>query len=174
MKFGNLMRHSQLTKITTFFSFIALVGTSCVSVSLGPKPGEQSKGVQFASPPPPYEPLEQSRADGAWQNTKNGNSISFFSTCNDPAEPPLEFLSKELFSELGEMKMLRQRLITFNGREALEQEVEGKVDGVLTRIHAVLFKKNGCTYTLSFIGVPNAYENDRAVYAGFLQRFHAP
>ncbi len=171
MKFGSLMRH---TYLTAFIGFIIIFGTSCVSVSIGPKAGEQSKGVQFTAPPAPYESLKHPRSDGAWQNTKNGNSISYFSSCNDPAEPPLESLSRDLFSELGEIKMLHQRLTTFNNREAINQEVEGKVDGVLTRIHAVLFRKNSCTYTLSFIGVPGAYESDRAVFEGFLRGFQAP
>jgi len=174
MKFGNLMRLSQLAKITALIGLVGPFGASCVSVSIAPKAGEQSTDVQFTPPSSPYESVDQPRADGAWQNSKNGNSISFFSSCNDPAEPTLEALSHELFSELGERKILRQRLINFNSREALMQEVEGKVDGVLTRIHAVLFRKNSCTYTLSFIGVPGAYESDRAVFEGFLNGFHAP
>ena len=61
-----------------------------------------------------------------------------------------------------------------NGREALETEVEGKLDGVMTRIRALVFKKNGCTYTISHIGVPRTFEEDRGRFTEFLGNFQAP
>jgi hypothetical protein len=64
--------------------------------------------------------------------------------------------------------------MTFNGREALSNEVEGLVDGVRTRIHAVVFKKNNCLYTLSYIGVAPAYPKDHPHFDEFLRSFKAP
>jgi hypothetical protein len=153
---------------------VAMSVTSCISVNIGPKPGERSKGVEYSAPDKPYEKLKDTRADGAWQNAASGNSISYFSTCNDPADPPLDSVARDLFSELRESNVIRQSTTSFNSREALDMEVEGKVDGVPTRIRAVIFKKNGCTYTLSQIGVPRAFESDRPKFQSFIGSFQAP
>ena len=150
------------------------IGTACVSVNIAPKSGERSKGVDFRSPGSPFATLKDTRADGAWQNRENGNSISYFSTCHDPADPSLETVSRELFAELRDLKVLRQEQPSFNGREALDIEVEGKVEGVPTRIHALIFKKNDCTYTLSHIGLPRGFESDRKRFEDFLGSFQAP
>src|SRR5690348_17044575 len=74
---------------------ITMATSACVSVNLGPKGAERSRNVEFQAPGSPYTALKDTRADGAWQNTKNGNSISYFSTCNDPADPPLETVARE-------------------------------------------------------------------------------
>lgn len=167
-----------MTKLTNICRSLLICLTfavsACVSVNIGPKSGERSKGVSFNVPGAPYQNLKESQADGAWQNRRNGNSISYFSTCNDPADPPLEFAARELFNELKDMSVVRNGQATFNGREALDQEVEGKVDGIITRVRALVFKKNGCLYTLSYIGVPRAFEADRNVFNEFLRGFQAP
>jgi len=147
---------------------------ACISVNLGQKPGERSKNVEFTPPSPPYTPLKNTPADGAWENKKSGNSISYFSTCNDPSDPSLESVARDLFSGLSDMDTVSQSQPTFNGRGALQTEVEGKVDGVPTRIEALLFKKNGCTYTLSHVGLPKSFASDKKVFAEFLKGFQAP
>lgn len=147
---------------------------SCVSVNLGPKGPDKSKNVDFKPPHSPYETLKEAPADGAWINKKNGNSISYLSTCNDPADPPLESVSRELMAELRDNKQIRLESLTFNGREALDQENEGKVDGILTRVRSLIFKKNGCLYTLNYIGRSKTFETDRRVFEDFLKGFQAP
>lgn len=143
-------------------------------MNLGPKGAEHSKGVEYNAPSAPYQKLKDAKADGAWQNSQNGNSISYFSMCNDPADPSIESVARELLSDLRDAKVLRQMSLTYNAREALETEIEGKVDGVLTRIRTLIFKKNGCTYTLSQIGIPRAFEDDRSRFNEFLKGFRAP
>lgn len=174
------MNQSESLKISTplwigvLTAITMVVFCACVSVNLGPKPGERSKGVDYRAPASPYEFLKDTRADGAWQNKSNGNSISYFSTCNDPADPALETVSRELFNELKDIRTIKQESSNFNSRESLEMEVEGKVDGVPTRIRALMFKKNGCTYTLSHIGLPKGFDADRRMFDDFLRSFQAP
>ena len=146
---------------------------ACVSVNIGPKGAEKSKGVEVDAPEKPFEAMD-SNADGAWQNRTNGNSISYLSTCNDPADPALENVTRELFSGITELRTIQSKETTFNGREALDSEVIGRVDGVLTRVRAVVFKKNTCLYTISYIGVPKAFEEDRPRFDAFLRNFRAP
>ncbi len=165
---------SAVVKMIASLVTVTLVTAACVSVNIGPKGAERSQGVEFNAPGSPYESLKETPADGAWQNRANGNSISYFSTCNDPADPSLETVARELFAGLAEMKEVATHRGTFNGRESLEMEVEGRVEGVLTRIRSLMFKKNGCLYTLSHIGIPKSFEQDRSRFNEFMRSFQAP
>lgn len=148
--------------------------SACVSVNIGPKPGQRSTEVVLKSPAEPFEQMKKSAADGAWQNKNNGNTISYYSTCKDPTDPTVDSVMRELFIEVKDLKTITTGNRIFNGREALETEVEGKLDGVMTRIRALVFKKNGCTYTISHIGVPRTFEEDRGRFTEFLGNFQAP
>ena len=154
------------------FSAASLM-SACVSVNIGPKAGLKSSEVKFSAPPAPFDAIGNVPADGAWQNKKNGNTISFYSVCNDPADPPIDVVMRDLFAELEGLKTVHTENRTFDSREALDTEVEGRLDGVPTRIHAVVYKKNSCTYTLSYIGVPKSFEEDRPRFANFLGNFRA-
>lgn len=149
------------------------LGAGCVSVNIGQKAGERSEGVDVAPPPSPFEAIK-TRADGAWQNKANGNSISYFSTCNDPADPPLDSVARELFADMKNLRIIRQFQTTFGSREALDSEVEGSVEGVPTRIRSMIFKKNGCMYTISYVGITKAFDEDRQRFDTFLRSFRAP
>jgi len=166
----NLLRHR--IALTQLAMLVAL--SACVSLNIAPQKGERSRGVHFMPPPRPYLVLKSTTADAAWQNKENGNSISFFSNCNEPSPQSLEAVSRELFLDLRDLKVLRRELRLFNAREALDIEVEGRVEGVPTRVRAVIFQKNGCTYTLSHVGLPTVFETDREFFDGFLRSFQAP
>jgi hypothetical protein len=166
-------RNGQKLKLfVTAAAFIALLG--CVSVNLGPKASGHSKGVEYQSPSSPYSSMKNTSADEAWLNKANGDSISFFSTCNDPADPTLEAIAHDLFAGLTDLTVVQQNQPTFNGREALKIEVQGRVDGVPTQIAALLFKKNGCSYTLSHVGQPKTFAQDQKTFEDFLRSFVAP
>ena len=160
-------------RMTAALTAFLLTG-ACVSVNLGQGKAERSKGVQYTAPGGDFKPLSDTRADGAWQSKSTGNSVSYHSICNDPADPTLEIVSRELFSEMTDLKTIRSATTTFNGREALDMEIEGKVEGVPTRIHSMVFKRNDCIYTLTYIGLPKNYDGERANFANFLRSFQAP
>ena len=155
---------------------LALISTlsGCVSVSVGGPKSERSKGVKVSTPSEPFKSIDGARADGAWENPHTGNSISYLSVCNDPSDPSLESASQELFSDLKKLVVIKQIPTTFGGREALDSEVEGKVEGIATRVRAVVFKKNGCLYTLSLVGVASKFDEDRSRFTAFLEGFEAP
>jgi hypothetical protein len=171
MKLLTTYRYSLV--LTLAFAVIAIFG-ACVSVNLGPKPGQRSTEVALKPPSVPYEELRKTAADGAWQNKSNGNTISYYSSCKDATDPAIDVVMRELFMEVRDLKTITTSNRIFNGREAQETEVEGKLDGVMTRIHALVFKKNGCTYTLSHIGLPRSFEQDRSRFNDFVGSFQAP
>ncbi|MES2963531.1 MAG: hypothetical protein V4760_06545 [Bdellovibrionota bacterium] len=163
-----------LLKQSLALASLSLVFAGCVSVNIGGSKAERSKGVRVSAPSAPFTEIEGSRADGAWKNSSNGNSISYLSTCNDPADPSLETATNELFSDLKAMIVKKQATTTFSGREALDTEVDGKMEGIATRVRSVVFKKNGCLYTLSLVGVAAKFDEDRSKFDQFLTAFEAP
>lgn len=174
------LRHRKPSQIRSFITAVittaavSMTSVACVSINIPPQSTERSSGVVFQPPPSPYSAMKSSRADGAWQNEINGNSISFLSTCNDPADPDLDSVSNEIFAELRNPKIIHSKRIEFNAREALDTEVEGAVDGILTKIHAIIFKKNGCIYTISQVGLASNLAQDRGSFETFLKNFKAP
>jgi hypothetical protein len=152
----------------------ALLLSACISVNIGPKGPEKSKNVNLTPPPAPYQAVKGVKADGAWQNPHNGNSISYLSTCNEQSDPTLEIATDEMISAFGETKQLSQKKLEFDGRDALDTEAEARVEGVSTKIRALVFKKNGCLYTLSLIGVSKNFAKGVEPFENFVKGFQAP
>jgi hypothetical protein len=154
---------------------LVILSSGCVSVNLGGGKGpERSKDVRFEAPGGPFQKLQKTQADAAWQNPANGNSISYLSTCNESSDPGLETATEEMISVLGETKTLTQKSYMFDGRAALDTEAEAKVEGVPTKIRTLVFKKNGCLYTLSLLGVSKTFSDDQKYFDHFVKGFTAP
>lgn len=154
--------------------FIGAFAIGCVSVSISPKGPDRSREAKYKSPAAPFEEIGTTPADHAWQNAGNGNTISYLSSCNDPAEPSLESAAAEMVADLRDLKTLRSEFIRFNGREALDQEVEGRIEGVTTRVHTLIFRKNACLYTLSYVGVAKAFPVNTGDFQNFVKGFEVP
>jgi hypothetical protein len=143
--------------VAVFFS-----ATACVSVNLGSGKVEKSSGVSFAVPHVSFKPLDNNRADHAWNNSATGSTIAFQSNCGDTSDAPLESIATDLFTDFEQSKDLRNERISFDGREALDREIEGKVDGVSTRVRAIIYKKNRCSYVLTFVALTKSLVADTA------------
>ena len=166
--------HFSKAQLLIALAACGLAAPACVSVNIGPKGNQKANDVEFKEPSAPYDELDKTAADSAWQNKNNGNTISYYSSCKDPADAPIDAVMRDLFSELRELRTIQTGNVIYNGREGQDTEVEGRLDGVPTRIRAVVFKKNDCTYTISYIGVPKSFEEDRARFNEFLGNFRAP
>jgi hypothetical protein len=165
---------SRLYRVALSLIFIAL-SSACVSVNLGAGKGpERSQHVIFSAPGGPFQLLKSTQADAAWQNFSNGNSISYLSTCNESSDPSLETATDEMISVLGNTKTLSQKSYMFDSRAALDTEAEAKVEGVPTKMRTLVYKKNGCLYTLSFLGVTKTFDQDQKYFDTFVKGFSAP
>lgn len=153
-----------------------LSGTACVSVNIGPGKTEKASDVSFAAPGGGFKALENARADAAWNNPKTGSTIAFQSTCGDAADLPLESIAQDLFAGFENRKALREERIPFDAREALDQEIEGKVDGVSTKVRAVIYKKNKCNYVLTLVSLAKqaTANGDAEQFKNFMASFKAP
>lgn len=149
-------------------------GPACVSVNIGQDQASRSSGVTFDGPEAGFEKIDNSRADQAWKNKTTGSTIAYQSSCGETADVPLESIAEEIFFGFEEKIVIRDQRKPFDGREALDAEREGKIDGVATRIRAIAYKKNTCTYVLTFIGLPKHFAADSTQFVRFVDSFKAP
>jgi len=180
----NLIPSSMLCAI----AIAVLAGPACVSVNIGPGKVEKSDGVKFQAPASGFRPInkpeEKSGADSAWTNSATGSTIAYQSNCGDAAETSLDSVAEDLFVGFEQAKTLKKERVPFDGREALDIEMEGKVDGVQTRVRALVYRKNDCAYVLTFVALPKslvadtsnklAASGDVAEFSKFISTFKAP
>ncbi len=156
--------------LATFFSFFI---SACVSVSLTAKMSK-SEDVKFIPPGGRFERIKSQGADEAWQDKKFGNSISFLSSCNDPADPSLENIERDMLGSFDSVKILNTSLAFFDGREGRRTQAQGTIDGIQTTMEMLTFKKNNCTYSISYVSVSKNFELDLPAFHTFLKGFKAP
>ena len=158
------------TRLLQLF-LIAVFSSGCVSVSLGPKPAERSKAFRFQSPGGDFKEVKIEDMDRTWRSTSTGNTISIKTSCDEAGDPSLTYLRGLLFEGIDQLKITLNELTTYNGREALHSIAQGRIDGIETGIELMIFKKNNCSYTLSYIGVKDRFEKDRSTFQNFLNGF---
>ena len=164
-------------RLVTQFVFLIAWGavlSSCVSVSLENKTVKRSADAQAQSPAAPFEKINAEQVDGAWKNSKTGNIISFLSDCTKNTDPSLESLHYETLQGLQDEKILSENRITYLERDALRSSITGKVDGIVSSLDLLIFKKNGCSYVLSFISTPKTRNEDLPYFEKFLNGFRVP
>jgi len=154
---------------------IASIGlNSCVSVGISGGKISRAKAVQARPPGFPFQDAEGDTLDHIWKNPRNGNSISYLSECTDTADPDLETVQQGILRSVQKLQVVSSETIEFNDREALHTHARGKVDGVSTDMELLIFKKNGCIYTLNYVGVSRHFESNQKNFAEFLKTFKAP
>ena len=154
-------------------SLLPPIFSGCLSVSLTPKISK-ADDVQFTQPNGRFEKIKSQGADEAWQDKKFGHSISFLSACNDPADPSLESIEKDMLTSFDSAKLLNTSLAFFDGRESRKSQAQGSIDGIQTTLEILTFKKNNCTYSISYVAVSKNFELDLPIFHKFLESFKAP
>lgn len=165
------LRQTSLHKLLALFWALAI--SACVSVDLGTRhvPDEE---FQFAPPQTPFVAIDQDNLRQAWQNPKNGNSISIFSNCNEKADPTLNLIQKDILSILENQKNEERVTRTFNQREALVTTTSGKLDGFPIKMKVLSFKKSHCSYSLNYTATPSSFSEDIQEFEKFILGFKVP
>lgn len=148
--------------------------SGCVSVNLGNKADAHKATPKYRSPSRPFESFQAEKSDSAWHNPGNGNSISYFSNCNDNSDPDLEVIRTEMLQGIQELQITQSDNLNYNGRQALRSLARGKVDGVAAKMDILVFKKNGCVYGLSYVGVDASFDSNHDAFNDFVKGFEAP
>jgi hypothetical protein len=161
-----------------FFILILLIFSSaaCVSVKIGAanKGAKRAEGVQYQEPSKPFSKNENTDVDASWQNSKNGNVISFLSDCKDPSDPPLDNIVAGVVAGVSDLKIESREVVEVQGREGRRVLASGSVDGVPSAIDLLVFKRNYCIFILTYAGVKSSFAENREEFTKFLQGFKSP
>ncbi len=91
----------------------------------------------------------------------------------DADDVPLAALTEHLFLRFTERTVDDEKLLPFDGREALRTVMTAKLDGVPRKFEAVVMKKDGCVYDLILITAPDDFTAAQAAFEPFVTGFHA-
>lgn len=161
--------------IGIFFVFGSVALSGCVNVKIGPDSElKRAEGVQLEAPSEPFAPQSRTDVDVAWKNSKNGNVISYLSDCKDSSDPTLEAITQGILAGLNHVKIESSTNVTVQARAGLRTLASGTVDGVASSTDLLVFKRNGCIYVLSLVGVSSVFEQDHQRFNQFINGFRAP
>ncbi|WP_246845153.1 hypothetical protein [Bdellovibrio sp. NC01] len=146
----------------------------CVSVQLPGGKITPAKDVSFEEPSAPFKKIKAINADKTWQSEKTGNTISFLSECGGTADPSLQSIETESLSAMNNLRIVSTENLQYNGREARQTISTGEVDGVSVQLALLIFKKNGCNYTLSYGGLQKQFTPELRYFEKFKSEFKAP
>jgi len=168
---------NRISRQSLFYLILILVGSllsSCVSVNLPSQGPERSKVYKFSDPKSPFEVIQLTQVDRAWRNKSTGNAISILSDCKSGADMPLPAVSDSVLQPLESKEELSQSKLHYNGRAALQTEAKGQIDGVLSQVELVIFRKDNCLYILTYTGVAEKFALDKGVFKNFIAEFKVP
>ena len=161
-------------RLASGLGLLFLFVSGCVSVGMNQTPTRHATGLQFEAPLSPYEKTSAKDVDGAWRNSKTGSFITFLSECSEASDPTLESVRNEVIRGVTDVQIHRSETTTYQAREALRTVVVGRVDGVSSTVDLLIFKRNGCTYVLNLVALPQSYAPDLPPFDRFIREFKAP
>lgn len=166
-------------RITTvyiiLYALLFLFGlTGCASLIFPNPKITKAKDLKFVAPATPYSQIKNDNVDFVWQNSKNGNSLAFLSECSEQHDPALKTIEAENLSALSNIQIIDSKNETYNDRESLQLTTDGQVDGIPIRMSLVIFKKNSCSFTITYVGRQKHFASDLAVFKTFKENFKVP
>ncbi|MGZ3774889.1 MAG: hypothetical protein ACXVCN_14280 [Bdellovibrio sp.] len=153
---------------------MSLLIVSCVSVKFPSGKVTSAKDVELKAPGLPFKEIAIPNSDKAWLSEKTGNTISYQSECGGNGELSLQQLETDSLSALTNLEIKKEEELLFNGRAARQSLSEGLVDGVPVQLALLVFKKNGCNFTLSYGGTKKNFDNEKHFFENFKNDFKAP
>ena len=150
--------------------FLLMICSACISFKISPDT-KRSQAVSYHEPSSPFIETQLTNADKAWIDEETGNIISYQSICNESIDPDLETILQKSTSELLDRKILKKTNMEYNSRRAERVLISGQLDGVSVNLEFVIFKKNSCSYTLSFIGLPEHFNKSKDAFSNFIDGF---
>ena len=115
--------------------------------------------------PPTWRRVEVDQSLLAFRDDNARTTVAVNGRCGqDGDDVPLTALTAHLFLHFTERRMLEQKLVQMDGREALRTELVAKLDGVPKHFTVLVLKKDGCVYDFLHIsddgatGDPESFE----------------
>jgi hypothetical protein len=122
--------------------------------------------------PPSWHRIEVSEARLAFRDDQAHSLIAVGGRCHrDGDDVPLEALTHHLFLHFTDRHVVRQELLSLDGREALRTEISAELDGVPRSFVVFVLKKDGCVYDFMLITPPDALEQSQQDFERFVTGF---
>ncbi len=154
--------------------FLVLFLGACVSVNIPTSSSVKATGASYTEPGTPFKSIKPQQLDKVWLSEKTGNTISYLSECENPMDPGLRQIEGESLSALGKLKIESSVNATFNNRESLLTTASGEVDGIPAKVKLVIFKRNNCSYTLTYAGIAKNFTSETSIFDKFVESFKVP
>jgi hypothetical protein len=154
--------------------FLVLLLGACVSVNIPTSSSVKAEGTTYTEPTAPFKPIKPQQLDKVWLSEKTGNTISYLSECENAMDPSLKQIEGESLSALGKLKIESSINANFNNRESLLTTASGDVDGIPAKIKLVIFKRNNCSYTLTYAGIEKNFSAELSNFDRFVESFKVP
>lgn len=173
---SNLRLPSQIKSFgsTVILALFTLM-SSCVTVQVGDKKPTKAESVVYSEPADPFVLLkkinDEEGFDKAWKNHHSGALISYYSECYRGAEPSLKEISEVAESAFDEIKEKRSEPINIDNRTGLRTRFFGTLDGVEMSLITLVYKKNGCSYSLNFSTKGEPPAPDQLAFDEFVKKF---
>lgn len=148
--------------------------SNCVSVNITPDQAQKAEKISYEAPATPFKQFKTESADKAWQSEKTGNTMAFLTECNQNVDTSLKSLQFETLNALSDLQINQNNNVTFEDREGLIAQATGKVDGVPVELSVLVFKKNGCNFTLSYMGRRQHFQSESRYFEKFKESFKVP
>jgi hypothetical protein len=161
---------------TTSIFILALslsVLPSCVSVQIPNAVIEKAKNVSVKAPASPFRSSKSPSADEMWVSHKTASTISYFTSCSS-SEPALKAIRTNAFASLEKVDVTKEEEVQINEREGLKSNIEGKMEGIPVKIQFIVFKKNSCSYHLSYVALKENFDKELDQFTNFVRSFKVP
>lgn len=159
----------------SFFRFILIINfftLGCVSIDIPKRELSRSTSYNYKKPDTKlFNHVESDELDKLWTHKKSGNSISLLSDCSTSYDPSLKQIKNGITSGIYNLKNKSNIYKTYNNRKALFSHLTGDVDGVTSEFELVIFKKNGCVYTITHVGTKASYKQTKEFFDKFILNF---
>jgi len=129
-------------------------------IGLGPVPGSWRRiGVEGA--------------DLAFRDDEREGSALFDVRCDAPGQDaPLAILTQDLIIGTTERDVESQKVLPFDGREAMHTVLRAKLDGVPMQYDIYVMKKDGCLYDLVYVAPPSHFPSGSGDFERFAAGVH--
>lgn len=121
--------------------------------------------------PSPWVAISNETSDFAISSNATHSVFLLNSACRKFESSNLNSLASAMLSGVEIVKIIEKKIITHQGREAMDMTVIGKVDGIERFFHIITTQKNNCIYDLVLISTNEKnLKNDNHDFNIFIQR----
>lgn len=157
-----------------FFAFNAIfiwLMLGCVSVKLPSSKTQKATSVIYPKPSSTFVRFYPEHVDAAWRNSKNGNSISFYSECKNDDGPSHKSIQKGLLRSISSAKVQRELSVQVSREKALRSIISGEVDGKVSLVDLIIFNKEDCIFILTYVGKKDSFLENQKDFEKFYTEF---